>query len=97
MMIKGGKIQKANKKSLNAKGKNKVNGKGKDKKGQLEKDCPVSLAECRRRGSKWPLAKDLGLKGKRKQGALYLYGGNGVVHKLSSNWESFDLVYLKAL
>ncbi|GJU90441.1 hypothetical protein Tco_1302864, partial [Tanacetum coccineum] len=32
MMIKSGKIQKANKKSLNAKGKNKVNGKGKDKK-----------------------------------------------------------------
>ncbi|GKD29300.1 retrotransposon protein, putative, ty1-copia subclass [Tanacetum coccineum] len=31
MMIKGGKIQKANKKSLKAKGKNKVNGKGKDK------------------------------------------------------------------
>ncbi|GJV36390.1 retrotransposon protein, putative, ty1-copia subclass [Tanacetum coccineum] len=32
MMIKSGKIQKANKKSLNAKGKNKVKGKGKDKK-----------------------------------------------------------------
>ncbi|GJV94959.1 retrotransposon protein, putative, ty1-copia subclass [Tanacetum coccineum] len=32
MMIKGGKIQKANKKSLKAKGKNKVIGKGKDKK-----------------------------------------------------------------
>ncbi|GJT50889.1 retrotransposon protein, putative, ty1-copia subclass [Tanacetum coccineum] len=31
MMIKCGKIQKANKKSLKAKGKNKVNGKGKDK------------------------------------------------------------------
>ncbi|GJZ89123.1 hypothetical protein Tco_0660905, partial [Tanacetum coccineum] len=31
MMIKGGKIQKADKKSLKAKGKNKVNGKGKDK------------------------------------------------------------------
>nr|GEX49190.1 hypothetical protein [Tanacetum cinerariifolium] len=31
MMIKGGKIQKANKKSLNAKGKGKANGKGKDK------------------------------------------------------------------
>ncbi|GJY34639.1 hypothetical protein Tco_0419108 [Tanacetum coccineum] len=31
MMIKGGQIQKANKKSLKAKGKNKVNGKGKDK------------------------------------------------------------------
>ncbi|GJT19971.1 retrotransposon protein, putative, ty1-copia subclass [Tanacetum coccineum] len=32
MMIKSGKIQKANKKSLNAKGNNKVKGKGKDKK-----------------------------------------------------------------
>ncbi|GKF21197.1 zinc finger, CCHC-type containing protein [Tanacetum coccineum] len=32
MMIKSGKIQKANKKLLNAKGKNKVKGKGKDKK-----------------------------------------------------------------
>ncbi|GJQ95696.1 retrotransposon protein, putative, ty1-copia subclass [Tanacetum coccineum] len=31
MMIKGGKIQKANKKSLKAKGKGKANGKGKDK------------------------------------------------------------------
>ncbi|GKA40816.1 retrotransposon protein, putative, ty1-copia subclass [Tanacetum coccineum] len=31
MMIKDGKIQKSNKKSLKAKGKNKVNGKGKDK------------------------------------------------------------------
>ncbi|GKA61654.1 retrotransposon protein, putative, ty1-copia subclass [Tanacetum coccineum] len=31
MMIKGGKIQKSNKKSLKAKGKGKANGKGKDK------------------------------------------------------------------
>ncbi|GKG06521.1 hypothetical protein Tco_0329490, partial [Tanacetum coccineum] len=31
MMIKGGKIQKANKKSLKAKGKGKANGKGNDK------------------------------------------------------------------
>ncbi|GKB80802.1 retrotransposon protein, putative, ty1-copia subclass, partial [Tanacetum coccineum] len=37
MMIKSGKIQKANKKSLNAKGKNKVNGKGKDKKVYIPK------------------------------------------------------------
>ncbi|GKA61186.1 zinc finger, CCHC-type containing protein [Tanacetum coccineum] len=37
MMIKGGKIQKANKKSLNAKGKNKVKGKGKDKKDYIPK------------------------------------------------------------
>ncbi|GJT13546.1 retrotransposon protein, putative, ty1-copia subclass [Tanacetum coccineum] len=37
MMIKNGKIQKANKKSLKAKGKNKVNGKGKDKKVYIPK------------------------------------------------------------
>ncbi|GJX85070.1 retrotransposon protein, putative, ty1-copia subclass [Tanacetum coccineum] len=37
MMIKGDKIQKSNKKSLKAKGKNKVNGKGKDKKVYIPK------------------------------------------------------------
>ncbi|GJU36436.1 retrotransposon protein, putative, ty1-copia subclass [Tanacetum coccineum] len=37
MMIRGGKIQKANKKSLNAKGINKVKGKGKDKKVYIRK------------------------------------------------------------
>ncbi|GJY73766.1 retrovirus-related pol polyprotein from transposon TNT 1-94 [Tanacetum coccineum] len=37
MMIRGGKIQKANKKSLNAKGNNKVKGKGKDKKVYIPK------------------------------------------------------------
>ncbi|GJZ54683.1 retrotransposon protein, putative, ty1-copia subclass [Tanacetum coccineum] len=37
MMIKDGKIQKPNKKSLKAKGKNKVNGKGKDKKVYIPK------------------------------------------------------------
>ncbi|GJW51219.1 zinc finger, CCHC-type containing protein [Tanacetum coccineum] len=37
MMIKCGKIQKANKKSLKAKGKGKANGKGKDKHGYISK------------------------------------------------------------
>ncbi|GKD21336.1 retrotransposon protein, putative, ty1-copia subclass [Tanacetum coccineum] len=37
MMIKGGKIQKANKKSLKAKGQNRVKGKGKDKKEYISK------------------------------------------------------------
>ncbi|GKF29200.1 hypothetical protein Tco_0095542 [Tanacetum coccineum] len=37
MMIRGGKIQKANKKSLNAKGNNKVKGKGNDKKVYIPK------------------------------------------------------------
>ncbi|GJX16046.1 hypothetical protein Tco_0216878 [Tanacetum coccineum] len=46
MMIKSGKIQKANKKSLNAKGKNKVNGKGKDKKVYIPKpNNPKSTAK----------------------------------------------------
>ncbi|GJU69846.1 retrotransposon protein, putative, ty1-copia subclass [Tanacetum coccineum] len=51
MMIKSGKIQKANKKSLNAKGKNKVNGKGKDKKevGHWKRNCPVYLAELQKK------------------------------------------------
>ncbi|GJX83083.1 retrotransposon protein, putative, ty1-copia subclass [Tanacetum coccineum] len=51
MMIKSGKIQKANKKSLNAKGKNKVNGKGKDKKevGHWKKNCHVFLAELQKK------------------------------------------------
>ncbi|GJU38118.1 retrotransposon protein, putative, ty1-copia subclass [Tanacetum coccineum] len=38
LMIRGGKIQKANKKSLNAKGNNKVKGKGKDKKVYIPKN-----------------------------------------------------------
>ncbi|GJX57046.1 hypothetical protein Tco_0286943 [Tanacetum coccineum] len=37
MMIKGGKIQKSNKKSLKAKGKGKANGKGKDKQVYISK------------------------------------------------------------
>ncbi|GKG23494.1 hypothetical protein Tco_0391530, partial [Tanacetum coccineum] len=41
MMIKSGKIQKANKKSLNPKGKNKVKGKGKDKKDYIPK--PIAI------------------------------------------------------
>ncbi|GJX53914.1 hypothetical protein Tco_0282283 [Tanacetum coccineum] len=47
MMIKGGKIQKSNKKSLKAKGKGKANGKGKDKQevGHCKRNCPAYLAE----------------------------------------------------
>ncbi|GJT85430.1 hypothetical protein Tco_1067147 [Tanacetum coccineum] len=47
MMIRDGKIQKANKKSLKAKGKNKVNGKGNDK-----KDWPEYLAELQKKRKK---------------------------------------------
>ncbi|GKE63892.1 hypothetical protein Tco_1514259 [Tanacetum coccineum] len=55
MMINGGKIQKANKKSLNAKGNNKVKGKGKDKKVYIPKpknpkptamECPTKDDVC---------------------------------------------------
>ncbi|GJV72622.1 retrotransposon protein, putative, ty1-copia subclass [Tanacetum coccineum] len=45
MMIKNGKIQKANKKSLKAKGKNKVNGKGKDKKKKRKQVGSASSSE----------------------------------------------------
>ncbi|GJW18872.1 zinc finger MYM-type protein 1-like protein [Tanacetum coccineum] len=79
MMIRDGKIQKANKKSLKAKGKNKVNGKGKDKKevGPLEQNCScVSRLSCKRKGSKLalPVLQDLM---EAEHGALYLYVGNG--------------------
>ncbi|GKE13883.1 hypothetical protein Tco_1421460, partial [Tanacetum coccineum] len=43
MMIKSGKIQKANKKLLNATGKNKVKGKGKDTKDYIPKPKTISL------------------------------------------------------
>ncbi|GJR16802.1 retrotransposon protein, putative, ty1-copia subclass [Tanacetum coccineum] len=48
MMIKGGKIQKANKKSLNAKGQNKVKGKGKDKKDYIPKPKNLKLTAMER-------------------------------------------------
>ncbi|GJX89042.1 ribonuclease H-like domain-containing protein [Tanacetum coccineum] len=111
MMIRDGKIQKANKKSLKAKGKNKVNGKGKDKKvyipkpnnpkptakerpakddachhckevGHWKRNCHVYLAE---------LQKKSEIERKLKQGALYLYVGNGVRAQVEAIG-SFDLV-----
>ncbi|GJV08333.1 retrotransposon protein, putative, ty1-copia subclass [Tanacetum coccineum] len=82
MMIKGGKIQKANKKSLKAKGKGKANGKGKDKHGYI----------CKPKNPK-PTAKEYPAKEARKlkQGALYLYVGNGVRLQVEAIG-SFDLV-----
>ncbi|GJZ03444.1 retrotransposon protein, putative, ty1-copia subclass [Tanacetum coccineum] len=118
MMIKSGKIQKANKKSLNAKGKNKVNGKGKDKKVYIPKpnnpkptakERPAKddachhckevghflciLLSCRRRGSKLalPVLRGFRIERKLKQGALYLYVGNGVRAQVEAIG-SFDLV-----
>ncbi|GJR79122.1 hypothetical protein Tco_0149907 [Tanacetum coccineum] len=161
MMIKSGKIQKANKKSLNAKGKNKVNGKGKDKKvyipkpnnpkstakerpakddachhckevGHWKRNCPVYLAELQKKrkqvgsasssgiftielfsfpnNNSWVYdtgcgfnffsflvltccvtKQGLGSERKLKQGALYLYVGNGVRAQVEAIG-SFDLV-----
>ncbi|GJU63131.1 retrotransposon protein, putative, ty1-copia subclass [Tanacetum coccineum] len=139
MMIKGGKIQKANKKSLKAKGKGKANGKGKDKQvyipkpknpkpsakehpakddachhckevGHWKRNCPVYLAELLKKKKQVGSASSSGIftielfafpnkswvydtgcgtnicitkqgfreARKLKQGALYLYVGNGV-------------------
>ncbi|GKE90389.1 retrotransposon protein, putative, ty1-copia subclass, partial [Tanacetum coccineum] len=79
MTIQDGRIQKANKKSLNAKGKGKGKGKRTDK--------PL------RRGSKLALLVLQGLRGARKlkQGALYLYVGNGVRAQVEAIG-SYDLV-----
>ncbi|GJZ76760.1 retrotransposon protein, putative, ty1-copia subclass [Tanacetum coccineum] len=153
MMIKGGKIQKANKKSLNAKGNNKVKGKGKDKKvyipkpknpkptamerpakddachhckevGHWKRNCPVYLAELLKKKKQVGSASSSGIftielfsfpnnnswvydtgcgthicitkqgfriERKLKQGALYLYVGNGVRAQVEAI-RSFDLV-----
>ncbi|GJW13074.1 retrotransposon protein, putative, ty1-copia subclass [Tanacetum coccineum] len=153
MMIKSGKIQKANKKSLNAKGKNKGNGKGKDKKvyipkpnnskpaakerpakddachhckevGHWKRNCPVYLAELQKKRKQVGSASSSGIftielfsfpnnnswvydtgcgtnicitkqgfriERKLKQGALYLYVGNGVRAQVEAIG-SFDLV-----
>ncbi|GKA98369.1 retrotransposon protein, putative, ty1-copia subclass [Tanacetum coccineum] len=153
IMIKSGKIQKANKKSLNAKGKNKVNGKGKDKKvyipkpnnpkptakerpakddachhckevGHWKRNCHVYLAELQKKRKQVGSASSSGIftielfsfpnnnswvydtgcgtnicitkqgfriERKLKQGALYLYVGNGVRAQVEAIG-SFDLV-----
>ncbi|GJR63594.1 retrotransposon protein, putative, ty1-copia subclass [Tanacetum coccineum] len=119
MMIKGGKIQKANKKSLKAKGKGKANGKGKDKHGYISKpknpkptakehpakddtchhckevghwkrNCPVFLAELLKKKKQVSIASSSEAR-KLKQGALYLYVGNGVCAQVEAIG-SFDLV-----
>ncbi|GJY09393.1 retrovirus-related pol polyprotein from transposon TNT 1-94 [Tanacetum coccineum] len=157
MMIKGGKIQKANKKSLNAKGQNKVKGKGKDKKvyipkpknpkptamerpakddayhhckevGHWKRNCPVYLAELIKKkkqvgtasssdvfiielfafpNKSWVYDTGCGTHvcitkqefreaRKLKQGALYLYVGNGVRAQVETIG-SFDLVLSNGL
>ncbi|GJS32525.1 retrotransposon protein, putative, ty1-copia subclass [Tanacetum coccineum] len=153
MMIKSGKIQKANKKSLNAKGKNKVKGKGKNKKdyipmpknhkptamerpakddaclhckevGHWKRNFSVYLAELQKKikqvgsasssgiftielfffpnNNSWVYDTGCGtnmcitkqgfrIERKLKQGALYLYAGNGVRAQVEAI-RSFDLV-----
>ncbi|GJT50672.1 retrotransposon protein, putative, ty1-copia subclass [Tanacetum coccineum] len=119
MMIKGGKIQKAKKKSLKAKGKGKANGKGNDKQvyipkpknpkpsakehpakddtchhckevGHWKRNCPVYLAELLKKKKQVGSASSLEAR-KLKQGALYLYVGNGVRAQVEAI-RSYDLV-----
>ncbi|GJZ15299.1 retrotransposon protein, putative, ty1-copia subclass, partial [Tanacetum coccineum] len=156
MAIQGGRIQKANKKSLNAKGKGKGNGKGKDtgyipkpknpkppakehltkddarhhckEVGHWKKNCLVYLAELIKKkiqvgtassssiftielfpfpNRSWVYGTGCGtyvcntkhgLRGERKlkQGALYLYMGNGV-HAQVEAIKSYDLILSNGL
>ncbi|GJT57621.1 hypothetical protein Tco_0992675 [Tanacetum coccineum] len=94
MMIKGGKIQKSNKKSLNAKGKGKANGKGKNKQVYIPKpknpkpsvkEHPAKDDTCHHCKEGFREARKL------KQGALYLYVDNGVRAQVEAIG-SYDLV-----
>ncbi|GKC42817.1 retrotransposon protein, putative, ty1-copia subclass [Tanacetum coccineum] len=94
MMIKGGKIQKANKKSLKAKGKGKANGKGKDKQVYIPKpknpkpsakEHPAKDDACHHCKEGFREVRKL------KQRALYLYVGNGVRVQVEAI-RSYDLV-----
>nr|GEU62286.1 hypothetical protein [Tanacetum cinerariifolium] len=90
----GDKIQKANKKSLKAKGKGKANGKGKDKQVYIPKpknpkpsakEHPTKDDTCHHYKKGFREARKL------KQGALYLYVGNGVPTQVEAIG-SYDLV-----
>ncbi|GJS13024.1 retrotransposon protein, putative, ty1-copia subclass [Tanacetum coccineum] len=84
MMIKGGKIQKANKKLLKAKGKGKANGKGKDKQVYIPKPKNPKPS-----GNHICITKQ-GFREARKlkQGALYLYAGNAELLKKKKQVDS---------
>ncbi|GJS24427.1 retrotransposon protein, putative, ty1-copia subclass [Tanacetum coccineum] len=119
MMIKGGKIQKAKKKSLKAKGKGKANGRGNDKQvyipkpknpkpstkehpskddtchhckevGHWKMNYPLYLAELLKKKKQVGSASSSEAR-KLKQGALYLYVGNGVRAQVEAIG-SYDLV-----
>ncbi|GKA10298.1 hypothetical protein Tco_0689731 [Tanacetum coccineum] len=88
MMIKNGKIQKANKKSLNAKGKNKVNGKERIRKDIRKEPVLCILAEfAEEKECNW-LCQFLGIECKLKHKDLYLYVGYGVRAQVGSNWKN---------
>ncbi|GKA63750.1 retrotransposon protein, putative, ty1-copia subclass [Tanacetum coccineum] len=106
MMIKSGKIQKANKKSLKAKGKGNANGKGKNKQGYIPKpkNPKPSAKEHQAKDDTCHHCKEVGhwkrnclvylaeLEARKlKQGALCLYVGNGVRAQVEAI-RSFDLV-----
>nr|GEY23568.1 hypothetical protein [Tanacetum cinerariifolium] len=78
MIIKSGKIQKANKRWLKTKGKGKANGKGKDKQCYIPKPKTLSMLLKSTQLSMTPATTANREARKLKQGALYLYVGNGV-------------------
>nr|GEV35063.1 hypothetical protein [Tanacetum cinerariifolium] len=94
MMIKGGKIQKAKKKSLKAKGKDKANGKGNDKQVYIPK--PKNPKPAAKEHQLRMTPATTARRGLEKQGALYLYVGNGV-HAQVAAIGSFDLVFPNGL
>ncbi|GJW45257.1 retrotransposon protein, putative, ty1-copia subclass [Tanacetum coccineum] len=94
MMIKYGKIQKANKKPLKAKGKAKDDTCHHCKEvGHWKRNYPIYLAELLKKKKQLGTASSSGFREARKlkQGSLYLYEGNGVRTEVEAI-RSFDLV-----
>ncbi|GKE41153.1 retrotransposon protein, putative, ty1-copia subclass, partial [Tanacetum coccineum] len=94
MMIKGGKIHKAKKKSLKAKGKAKDDTCHYCKEvGHWKRNCLVYLAELLKKKKQVGSTSSSGFREARKlkQGALYLYVGNGVRAQVEAIG-SYDLV-----
>ncbi|GJT58563.1 retrotransposon protein, putative, ty1-copia subclass [Tanacetum coccineum] len=92
MMIKSGKIQKANKKSLNAKGKTKDDACHHCKEvGHWKRNSLCYLAELQKKREASSALPGFRIERKLKQGALYLYVGNGVRAQVEAIG-SFDLV-----
>ncbi|GJR84533.1 retrotransposon protein, putative, ty1-copia subclass [Tanacetum coccineum] len=85
MMIKGGKIQKSNKKSLKSKAKDDTCHHCKEV-GHCKRNCPVTLLELLE-----DEASCTQIEKKLKRGSLYLYVGNGVRAQVEAI-RSFDLV-----